>query len=353
MAVMRVCSRLVQRYHGAEWMLVGRLVAIAKESEGDLVTTRQMLRWVTECLGVGIVGDPKVLFDLLKALLPEDDLKGPGQVSIAAFFAKHYYRLFTCAGFLEDVEWRERIVGLVVSYFRSMCRLLVRQHGRCCSLQSRSKSIYENVGDLNQRQTAALQQAMAAVEQLSTSLTDLAAHLDLPMPPLLQSEPEAQPSLSEGGKIVFTDFAAAANRSPSWDPRIWDSQEERAFYEDFLCLAERLPSALLAGENNMGEEAAASTTTTEEFEAAFDNAQQVDPEAINNKLAHLSSLSAEASGTSSTAATSSTVASFIASLGAIHSAALVDQACLDFCLLNSRSLRKNIAEVSTICTFFD
>lgn len=359
-AVVEVASRLHQRYSdfsAAFKTALARETEVAEPAAAEersiwLGRQRQLLRLVAELHLVGIVAEPTPVYRLLGRLLYEDDIKGPLSVPVATSFVKGvgaFYLDLHPLDIQKDLflipEWRHKFTEALNSYFKLMCRLLVRRHSKLRTLEATGRRHYETRGDLSAGQTTALQSAAEAVEKLRANLQALAEQLMLQLPEMEELE---MPKMLEG-KIVFADpkLASSVEKASSI---IFDSEEERAFYEEILDLKDRIPELFLEGGRSQStssslaspvpassdvEEAAATAMAAEEEDLS--RFADVDPDSVVGKPIN-ETLSAE------DYKSAHNIKVFFERLSSMQSRALADQAAIDFCYINSKAMRKRLVD---------
>lgn len=334
----------------------------SEELPAWLVRQRQLLRLLAELNLVAFIESASPVFLLLRKLLPEDDVRGPLHLPLVTSFVRAVGSFYLEASDdaatdqhqppspcpLVSAEWRRKFTEAIHHYFKVMCRLLARSHAKLQSMEARSRHHYETRGDLSAGHAADLQTSVEAVERLRSNLQALADLLCLSLPMLAKVE---APKVLEG-KIVFAD--PTLGKTEGRGPVIFDSEEDRSFYEDLLDLAERVPLSLLL----YGASATTTATTTsasgipsptpaegatgrgggeEAEEIDFSQVTDVDPEAVASRPIDESVVGEDLKSAGN-------IQAFFERLPAMQSRASADQAAVDFCYINSKATRRRLAQ---------
>ena len=298
---------------------------------------RQLLRLSAELILVGIDNNYAELLKFLGRLLPEDDVNGPAHLPIASSFVRAVGPYFLKLDRQEDplvtqlvsATVRAKFNALVTSYFKALCHLLVRSHQRFKTLQTRGKFYYEHRGDLSSRQTNELQESLEFVEKLRTNLQTLAESLGLSLP-ILDDE-EITLEMIEG-KVVFADLTIAKKEIKSL---IYDSEEDRSFYEDTIDVRDSVPTLLFERTDANTDD---DIICPEEIGEDLGEIPEIDPESIilDKKMDDSSIVNGDKSKTKLTKA-------FFEKLPNMRSRTLTDQAAIDYCYINSKTMQERLA----------
>lgn len=344
--VVELASRFHQRYSdflAAFKAALGKEVDVLEPVSMDdrlawLSRQRQLLRLVAELHLVGIITEPNAVYKLLGKLLVDDDHKGPPSVPVATGFVKGVGAFYLNLDLLDTQkelflisEWRQKFTDALNAFFKAMCRLLVRTHNRLRILEAKGRHHYETRGDLSSSQVSVLQATAEACEKLRTNLQSLAEQLHLPLPVMEELE---VPKMMEG-RIVFADprMAASVERIASV---IFDSEEDRAFYEGIVDLHGLVPESFLMG-SNTSRPSSPAIPVDDAAEVDLGMFVDVDPDSVVGKPID-EALSAE------DYRSVNSIKTFFEKLPVMQSRALADQAAIDYCYIHSKAMQKRLAE---------
>ena len=351
-AVVEVISLFHQRYSDFRpsfLQFLEKEISMTKVSGEEysvwLTRQRQLLRLLAELYLVGVVEDLSMVYKAFTRLLPEDDTDGPLHVPVATSFMKGVGPYFTGLNVVDDAiksflipEWRSKFYDAITAYFRAMCRLLVRTNSRLRSLEAKGRHHYETRGDLSTNQATQLQEASEAFEKQKTNLQSLAEVLNLSLPDLGMDV--KVPQVIEG-KVIFADLSIK-NRRGEMESTIFNDEEERSFYEDLIDILERVPEILLLQKGAISvpstPEVDTPNTLTDSPLEDLSGVVDVDPESVT-KVAVDEQLSPE-DGKSA-----ASIKTFFEKLPTMQSRNLADQAAIDFCYINSKAMRRRLADV--------
>lgn len=307
--VLEVCTLFRTKYRGfdaALLELLSRQLAIDKDGPDagvGMLRQRVLLRLLGELNLIKFTESTQAVFESLRSFLALDDAYCLSTVALGNYFLKHLKPSFLDGeGSLVTAEWSGRFTELFTQFFKSMCRLLVRVHGKLQAIESRGKHYYVNRGDLSEKQADAWSEARQHLESLKALLQATSELLGLPLPALAET---ASPSVVEG-RIVFADLSARAAAGTS---QIYDSEEDRAFYEDILSLDSTVPAPEAQG-----------TAEAEAADEQLPDVPDVDPERSGGSPG----------GTEA----------FAEGMLAVHTSRMVDKLAADFCTSSSKGLRR-------------
>lgn len=275
---------------------------------------RNYLRLAAEMVIVGIIQSPFYFVDKLTPFISGENIGNDEFLPTLNFLLKIVGNFFTEHSY-EIVNATEgaRFSELLSCYFKELSRLLVRMHNKLELIEAKGKNYYENKGDLSDKQIAVWGSTKENYTCLKTGLETLATLTGLSLPVLQESS--AAPILVEG-KIIFTDNKAIKENLLNI---IYDSEEDRAFYEDISQLKDLVPSNLTPKTDNID--------VNQQEEVC--NIAEVDPDAAN--IVHQSS--------------DASIFKLQESLPAMHTSASVDKIALDLCFLDSKSVSRNLPNI--------
>ncbi|KAJ3039787.1 hypothetical protein HDV00_011914 [Rhizophlyctis rosea] len=256
-----------------------------REETTRLVRQRSTLRFVTELYLVAVIRDADgkegVIPDILNKLLLTDK-DALVNVSLAVAFAKYYGDQFlgkvsrkgrersgsvssasgqppaaANAGHESDVpsgseltnsamaqeslvplDIRTKVKAILVEYFKSVSRHLVREHQRVRNAEKRNHEHYIAKGEIYADRQEKYEKDLKYYEKLLSNTQILAEYLDQEVPPLPEDETVTRLGIGilEGGKVV-------QEKDTTSGP--WEDEDARTFYENIPDLKTFVPAMFL------------------------------------------------------------------------------------------------------------
>lgn len=284
-------------------------------SENTSRKEKQFLRLSAELVITGIISDPSYFIDKFKVLVAGENLCNFQFLPTANYLIKTIGNFYTDTSF-GVVSSKESLVfsELLGAYFKELARMLVRVHTKLEAIEVRGKVHYENRGDLTDRQVTFWTSTKEQYQSLLSGLETFAELIGSELPHL--NESSNAPIIVEG-KIVFADNNLIRELQQN---SLYDSEEDRSFYEDIVQLKDLIPATLLP---------ATQSTETLLHDETF-NIAEIDPEL---RLPHFCD------------STESGISKLHEILSSMHSSQSVDRAASEFCFMASRPSSKSLGSI--------
>ncbi|KAJ3156448.1 hypothetical protein HDU89_004230 [Geranomyces variabilis] len=355
-----------------------------KEESSRILKQRSSLRLVAELYSVGIIRDSAsemVVPMILKQMLASDKDKHVN-LSIAVTFAKHHGRDYTGIagrrdgrrGSTENADGtptdehqaRANIDALqhslipddvkaatkdiLMTYFDSVERHVVREHGR---LRQMEKSNHEHMiarGDISEERQERYQKTSKAYEKLLSGAQILAECLDRELPNLPDAESMTRNS------IGISDGPGERDDRDSGSG-LWEDDDAKAFYENLIDLRNHVPAIFLGERKERKEEAVAgleardgtpdALTPPEDEAVREDDNDDGEPEqeSAMEPDEELEEKEIEEEDTKKKAVTAARVAALEALLTRLPNAMnrdTIDQITIEFAFLNGKAARNKL-----------
>ncbi|KAH7108193.1 ARM repeat-containing protein [Auriculariales sp. MPI-PUGE-AT-0066] len=230
---------------------------------------------------------------------------------------------------LVEKEIRERFRRMCEGYYEKVGQKLVIEHNRLREQDRRNHEAYIRSGEIFEDRQKAYEKMTQAYEKVLTGCQTLSELLSLPMPHLPTDESRTESiGLSTGGA-----GSGAMSDEVQYATSKWEDEEERRFYEDIQDLKDFVPKGFL-GLDDKGEPIAQMDTKDE-------------PEAVTaDETAHPTSPTARSltpdAGQAAMQGPSQMLTALLARLPDATNRAMIDQAAVDFAMLNSKAARKRL-----------
>jgi hypothetical protein len=290
----------------------------------EIVSRKGFLRLLIESFLIHIISHDSLVFETLANVFKIESNKSAKIVSLATFILKHFKPyLFDAEGGFLGSQQTLRYIQLFQEFYKRSCRTMLRLHSRLQTIEAKSKHYYESKGDLNEKQTSFWAEAKNDFEAIKEPLQLLADQLGSQFPELVSNT--ASPTVVEG-KIIF---AEPLTNTKNLISEVFDSEEDRAFYEDIISLIDIVPKDVLPSNSSpiKQNEVCDNVEIQNEIDPDFNfcgsfSGQKDDKEKIN--------LSFD---------------SYVETLLKMHTSSMADKAAVEFCYVNSKFNRSLLAEV--------
>ncbi|KAJ3285377.1 hypothetical protein HK104_009522, partial [Borealophlyctis nickersoniae] len=139
---------------------------------------------------------------------------------------------------LVEKEVQDAIKALMVEYFKSVAKHLVRDHERIRKMEKRNHEHYIARGEITEDRQERYEKDLKAYEKLLASTQTLAEYLEQEMPDLPEDESMTRLGIGivEGGKEIL-------EKDPNSGP--WEDEDAKAFYENVVDLRNFVPAVIL------------------------------------------------------------------------------------------------------------
>lgn len=290
-------------------------------SPDDLLKLRSLLRALAELTLIKVVNDSTVLSEKIRFFLTVDEKTSHKFVPLVNYLLKVLKPFYIEGeGSFISSEVSFKFSEVFSSFFKSMSRLLVRAHGKLQAIESRGKFHYENRGDLSEKQTEVWSDTKNFYETLKGNLEVLATILGADLPQL--EENQDAPKVIEG-KIVFADFSI---RNSEFAHQVFDTEEDRVFYESIISLGDLVPSDILPKTSGKVD--------SSDADAGY-SGPSIDPDTCFSDLKEHDLSSRD----------NNSFDSLIANIQSMHSSAMADKVAVDFCFVANKSRVKQLPEI--------
>ncbi|KAI8377492.1 armadillo-type protein [Radiomyces spectabilis] len=290
-------------------------------------------------------------------------------------------------------EQRELFKNLLMAYYRSLEKHLVKEHKYIKNIDCRNREILFTRGELSEESKQKYEKTTKLYEKLLNNTQTLADALNMEMPELPEDEGVTKVSMvtagpsntfAEGKTTVFTIVYAFDNPQESTGNGIWEDDYARKFYEDLPDLRILVPGVFLDSENqrkaeekegeaeNAEKEETPADVTTESPDAAAakedeadtmpndapvdDDSADADDETLLENDADINvdpsaivdeALDADKDDSADNAANVkptqlAQLDALLARLPTLGNRDLIDSAAVEFCYLNSKAARKRL-----------
>ncbi|KAJ3180123.1 hypothetical protein HDU85_004126 [Gaertneriomyces sp. JEL0708] len=164
------------------------------------------------------------------------------------------------------VQFQEIIRGMLIEYYKSVEKHLVRDHKRIRKMEKQNHEHFIARGEISEERQERYEKNLRAYEKLLANTQTLAENLDQEMPEL--PEDESVTRIGFGASEINQD----KDDKDATGGDKWEDSDAKAFYENLVDLRNHVPAIFLGEKKEKNEEAAlAEQKALDELEPVLEN----------------------------------------------------------------------------------
>ncbi len=287
-------------------------------SSPSIGKVRTLYRMYFELYLIGIFDDANPLKKYLNSIIDTDESTFELAGNVLIYVLKHFSDvLFQDESSFLTSDVSLQLKNSMLEFHKAASRVLIRRFGKLNKMEFKGKQFYEKKGDLSDKQVQEYIEHKDRFNDLHNLIIELSAMLNIDPPEIKLSEDA--PVLIEG-KIVFADMDLLKTKNSL---NVFESEEERTFYETLIDLKDCVPSNLLPHSLSDG-------SCVEEFHDDCENAldvPEIDPDATRIQESTIDDLSI-----------------FLERLSRTASISEADKLAIEFCYLQNKKSVKSVPD---------
>ena len=379
-AAAEVCSAIYQRYPEFGALLedgLEKCLHAEKEKEEEKFIARVsrqkgFFKLLLEFYLVDIIHDKRIILRIFRNLLSieESSQRGLSMPFLTILLKGYSADFLPCEqvpsnDFVGD-DFRMEMLSIITGYYKKLSSYFVDFHSRMKRMEDRHREFYNTKGDLSEAQQSNYEKVVSNFDKLQSSVKMLAEYLKEEMPEL----PEEEKVTRIEGAIVFADKNLQKEKE-SGIILAFESEDERAFYEDIFDLKLSVPAALLGRkqEDVKDEEASEEVKVDAKVVEKEDNMDDKQKDKMDDKQKDkmddkledkmddkledkmdekqedkIDDKQIETKSKKEEEKRNTPLEEFLNNLPNLLSRELVDKAAVEFCYLNTKSARKRLVK---------